>query len=155
MYQNLALRSQLPWAKAFNQPAIAGGSIKPRVKRSDPWVNAFNNLLAREAGGRRQYANTLSPASRATNLLRVHYPGFRFASPWALCCRLLRRLIEGFYARRLLRSRRDRIEKQWVSSQRLAAILWSKTEENNSSFAQHDFYKRRLASNSSLPQQPT
>src|SRR6266516_4259650 len=43
----------------------------------------------------RFFNRTLPPATRARQSLIHVYPGFRFASPWALCLRLLRRLEEA------------------------------------------------------------
>ena len=84
-----------PTEKYSTSPPLAGDSIKPRVKRS--------GTLGKGA------ESSSEPVERATELrfpagrCRPHagwpitnprYPGFRFASPWALCFRLLRRLVE-------------------------------------------------------------
>src|ERR1700730_12356107 len=73
----------------------AGGSIKPRVERSGTLGRAVIFLRARETGDSRSiHLSTLPPATRAGRIIKYCFPGFRFAPPWALCCRLLRRLVE-------------------------------------------------------------
>src|SRR6266540_4914267 len=74
----------------------AGGSIKPRVKRSGTLGNVIEFCKARGTGdGRLICARVLPPAPRAQEILLSSFPGFRFAPPWALCFRLLRRLVEA------------------------------------------------------------
>jgi hypothetical protein len=53
-------------------------------------------VKARETGDRRRLSEVYRPLARAGGSLKPIYPGFRFASPWALYFRLLRRLIECF-----------------------------------------------------------
>jgi outer membrane protein, multidrug efflux system len=73
----------------------AGGSIKPRVERSGTLGRTFVFLRARETGdSRSDHPNLLPPATQAGRTIKHRLPGFRFAPPWALCYRLLRRLVE-------------------------------------------------------------
>ena len=71
----------------------AGGSVKPRVERSGTLGSAVGFAKARGTGDSRSvHRGDLPPASRARRITGDFFPGFRFASPWALCFRLLRRL---------------------------------------------------------------
>ena len=79
----------------------AGGSIKPRVERSGTLGMAVMFLRARETGDSRSiHLSTLPPATRAVRPFAPASPGFRFAPPWALCFRLLRRLPQSRKERR-------------------------------------------------------
>jgi len=53
--------------KAFNEPALAGGSIKPRVEHSATLGRARQSLSARETGGR-GWRKFCRPPSRASDL---------------------------------------------------------------------------------------
>jgi multidrug efflux system outer membrane protein len=73
----------------------AGGSIKPRVERSGTLGRPVISLRARETGDSQSaHPSPLPPAARA-GIIDHRFPELHFASPWALCCRLLRRLVEG------------------------------------------------------------
>lgn len=73
----------------------AGGSIKPGVERSGTPGSGGRCGKARETGDSRLIRpRVLSPAPRARQIHLPSFPGFRFAPPWALRFRLLRRLVE-------------------------------------------------------------
>src|SRR6266851_8167804 len=73
----------------------AGGSVKPRVERSGTLGNAVGFGKARGTGDSRSvHRRALPPAARAGRITGDFFPGFRFAPPWALRFRLLRRLVE-------------------------------------------------------------
>src|SRR6185436_3045331 len=75
------------------QACGAGGSVKPRVERSGTLGSAVGFAKARGTGDSRSvHRGDLPPASRARRITGDFFPGFRFAPPWALCFRLLRRL---------------------------------------------------------------
>jgi multidrug efflux system outer membrane protein len=73
----------------------AAGSIKPRVERSGTLGKVARSCKARKTGDSRSvHLNALPPAPRAGRINGHLFPGFRSTPPWALCFRLLRRLIE-------------------------------------------------------------
>src|SRR6266566_359925 len=73
----------------------ASGSVKPRVERSGPLGNAVGFGKARGTGESGSiHKRALPPAARAGRITGNFFPGFRSAPPWALCFRLLRRLVE-------------------------------------------------------------
>ena len=83
------------WIETVNQPAAAGGSIKPRVERSETLGNAAKVFQARETGDRGSSVAFCRPL-RGLVIIKRRNPGFHFAPPWALRFRLLRRLIVAF-----------------------------------------------------------
>ena len=72
----------------FNEPAVAGGSIKPRVERSAT-LGVSGKISkpvkrATEVGAEHSVARF-----RGLVITRSRNPGLRCAPPWALRCRLL------------------------------------------------------------------
>src|SRR3989442_6242201 len=73
----------------------AGGGIKPRVERSGALGTVGQFCKAGETGDSRLVRLSALPATTRAELITRHFfPGFRYAPPWALCFRLLRRLVD-------------------------------------------------------------
>jgi len=84
------------WTKPFNEPAVAGGSIKPRVERSETLGVMMQNPLARETGDRGLGGTLCRPlrglgsSNAVTQDSAALHPGLYAAARY-------RRLIEGFH----------------------------------------------------------
>ena len=61
--------------KAFNEPAVAGGSIKPRVERSGPLGYGRFDSNSPRRGRQRAALKPLSPVPRALQILTSFKPG--------------------------------------------------------------------------------
>jgi len=67
----------------------AGGRIEPRVERSGTLgLPGRESRKARETGDSGHLEDLCRPF-HGLQIIYAPHPGFRFAPPWALCCRLL------------------------------------------------------------------
>jgi hypothetical protein len=81
-----------------SQPAIAGDSIKPGVKRSGTPGDCPKIMPARGARDSVYRDPGLSPATAGWWSFGLQFLGFRYASPQALCYRPLPRASLDFVA---------------------------------------------------------
>src|SRR5258708_5498700 len=95
--------------QGLNQPAEQAAENSPGWSRAEPWVRRLRTSLARLSGRQRTLAQRLCrPLKRAED----HFPNNSQGGaslhavsrrlPWAIFCRLLRRLVEQFRSARLV-----------------------------------------------------
>src|SRR5260370_39637167 len=87
----------------------------------------FLMIAARGVGGRLSRTNLCRPFHGLRRFCLIH-PGFRCAPPWALCFRLLRRLVEWCKPTPLSCSRRSALQLSVVSD--IGTLFTTETTED-------------------------